>query len=247
MKEGKELLMQRNETRAVRIGDRVIGHGNPILIQSMTNTRTADTKATIAQVKALATVSLRHGSRAELARDVFMLSFALIGENTIDLYHATADEVKDGVQTYNRRKTDSVRQDNALMKVRVEPEAEAFISRYRASDGLHLFNFHKRYSDHKNFNNMVNKGLKDVADAVNALDGERLPECLNFYYARHTWATIARNECGVSFDEVHESLNHARRGSDRVTDIYVERDFSRVWDANRKVLDLVFCGLTANQ
>ena len=45
--------MQRNETRAVRIGDRVIGHGNPILIQSMTNTRTADTKATIAQVKAL--------------------------------------------------------------------------------------------------------------------------------------------------------------------------------------------------
>ena len=69
---------------------------------------------------------------------------------------------------------------------------------------------------------------------------ERVPDGLNFYYARHTWATIARNECGVSFDEVHESLNHARRGNDRVTDIYVERDFSRVWEANRKVLDLVF-------
>ena len=45
--------MLRNETRAVRIGDRVIGHGNPILIQSMTNTRTADVHATVSQIKAL--------------------------------------------------------------------------------------------------------------------------------------------------------------------------------------------------
>ena len=203
---------------------------------------------TVAQMKALATVELRPGSQAALARDVFVLSFAMIGENTIDLYHATADEVKDGIQTYNRRKTDSVRTDNALMQVRIEPEAEAFISKYPAKDGQHLFNFHARYTDHKNFNNMVNKGLKKVADAVNAIEGgERVPPSLNFYYARHTWATIARNECGVSFDEVHESLNHARRGNDRVTDIYVERDFSRVWDANRKVLDLVFGNPMANQ
>lgn len=203
---------------------------------------------TVSQMKALATVELRQGSQAALARDVFMLSFAMIGENTIDLYHATADEVEDGIQTYNRRKTDSVRADNALMQVRIEPEAEAFISRYHAKDGQHLFNFHARYIDHKNFNNMVNKGLKKVADAINAIDGgERVPDGLNFYYARHTWATIARNECGVSFDEVHESLNHAKRGSDRVTDIYVERDFSRVWEANRKVLDLVLGNPKANQ
>lgn len=53
------------------------------------------------------------------------------------------------------------------------------------------------------------------------------------------WATLARNECGISRDDVAEALNHARRGSDRVTDIYIERDFTRVWEANRKVLDLV--------
>ena len=40
--------------------------------------------------------------------------------------------------------------------------------------------------------------------------------------------------------DVGEALNHSPRGSERVTDIYVERDFSRVWDTNRKVLDLVF-------
>lgn len=45
--------MDRSKTRVVRIGDRVIGGGNPILIQSMTNTRTEDVAATVAQIQAL--------------------------------------------------------------------------------------------------------------------------------------------------------------------------------------------------
>lgn len=40
----------REHTKVVQIGDRVIGGGNPILIQSMTNTKTEDTEATIAQI-----------------------------------------------------------------------------------------------------------------------------------------------------------------------------------------------------
>ena len=40
----------RENTRTVRIGDRVIGGGNPILIQSMTNTKTEDVQATVAQI-----------------------------------------------------------------------------------------------------------------------------------------------------------------------------------------------------
>ena len=41
------------KTREVQIGDRVIGGGNPIVIQSMTNTPTEDVKATVAQIKQL--------------------------------------------------------------------------------------------------------------------------------------------------------------------------------------------------
>lgn len=40
-------------TKVVKIGDRVIGGGNPILIQSMTNTKTEDVAATVAQIQAL--------------------------------------------------------------------------------------------------------------------------------------------------------------------------------------------------
>ena len=39
----------RDKTKVIRIGDRVIGGGNPILIQSMTNTPTEDVEATVAQ------------------------------------------------------------------------------------------------------------------------------------------------------------------------------------------------------
>lgn len=42
--------MFRNHTRTVTIGDRKIGGGNPILIQSMTNTRTEDVSATVEQI-----------------------------------------------------------------------------------------------------------------------------------------------------------------------------------------------------
>ena len=42
--------MFRDQTKVIRIGDRVIGGGNPILIQSMTNTKTEDVEATVAQI-----------------------------------------------------------------------------------------------------------------------------------------------------------------------------------------------------
>lgn len=40
----------RNKTKVIKIGDRCIGGGNPILIQSMTNTRTEDVEATVQQI-----------------------------------------------------------------------------------------------------------------------------------------------------------------------------------------------------
>ena len=46
--------MERKDTKVVKIGDRIIGGKNPILIQSMTNTKTEDVKATVEQINRLA-------------------------------------------------------------------------------------------------------------------------------------------------------------------------------------------------
>lgn len=45
--------MYREHTKVIKIGDRVIGGGNPVLIQSMTNTPTEDVEKTVAQIKRL--------------------------------------------------------------------------------------------------------------------------------------------------------------------------------------------------
>ncbi len=190
--------------------------------------KTAHRVLTVDQMKALVAYE-PVTERGRLAKDVFLLSFYLIGMNTIDIYYIIKGDVKDGVLTYNRHKTDSVRMDNALMMVRVEPEAEEIMDRRKGKK--RMLDFADRYSDHRAFNNNINIGLKELGEAIGV-------PMLSSYYARHTWATIARNVCGVDFSTVHEALNHARRGADRITDIYVERDFTRIWEANRKVLDI---------
>lgn len=183
---------------------------------------------TPAQVKAIAD-SNPVTSRGNLARDVFVLSFCLCGMNTADIYRIKKADICDGVLTYRRAKTDSRRADKAEMRVRLEPEALEVFARYSGTRSP--LGFDERYYDFKEFNRSVNKGLKEVGKLTG------IPS-LTSYYARHSWATIARNECGVDRDTVNEALNHASR--DKVTDIYIARDWRRVWEANRKVLDLVF-------
>ena len=47
-------MTKRERTKVIQIGERVIGGGNPVLIQSMTNTRTEDVPATVRQIERLA-------------------------------------------------------------------------------------------------------------------------------------------------------------------------------------------------
>lgn len=56
------MTIQRNPTRAVRIGTTTVGDGNPIAVQSMTATHTQDIDATVAQVTAL------HAASADIIR-----------------------------------------------------------------------------------------------------------------------------------------------------------------------------------
>ncbi len=46
-------MTYRDNTKVIKIGNKVIGGGNPIMIQSMTNTPTEDVAATVAQIKRL--------------------------------------------------------------------------------------------------------------------------------------------------------------------------------------------------
>ena len=173
---------------------------------------------------------VKHTCRLDLAKDCFILSFCLMGINSADLYNATL--LRDNRLVYCRTKTKERRLDKAKMEVVVPDMVLPIIEKYRDTTGQRLFRFYKDYRDHKAFNKAINKGLKGIGDQLNIDD-------LEFYAARHSWATIALNKCGIDKYTVHAALNHVDE-SMRVTDIYIERDFVNENKANAKVIKYVF-------
>ena len=168
--------------------------------------------------------------RFDLAKDCFILSFCLMGINTVDLYNAT--DLRDNRLVYNRTKTKDRRLDKAQMEVIVPKMVLPIIEKYRDRTGKRLFNFYQYYRDHKGFNKAINKGLKEIGEQLHIDDFE-------YYAARHSWATIALNKVGIDKYTVHAALNHVD-ASMRVTDIYIERDFVNENKANEKVVKYVF-------
>ena len=168
--------------------------------------------------------------RPDLAKDCFILSFCLMGINSVDLYNAT--ELKGNKLVYCRTKTKDRRLDKAKMEVDVPDMVLPIIEKYRDTTDQRLFKFYKDYRDHKAFNKAINKGLKEIGDLLQIED-------LEYYAARHSWATIALNKCKIDKYTVHAALNHVDENM-RVTDIYIERDFVNENKANAKVVKYVF-------
>jgi integrase len=167
-----------------------------------------------------------------LAKDVFILSFCLVGMNCIDLFNLESYEYKNGRFTYYRAKTKNRRSDLALISIKVEPEVVPFIQKYKDPTGKKVFDFHARYVNSHGFVSMIDEALKNVAKALDIT----IP--LSTYYARHSWATIARNKCKISKSDIDECLNHIIP-ENKMADIYLEKDWSFIDESNRKVLDYV--------
>lgn len=167
--------------------------------------------------------------RYNLAKDCFIISFCLMGINSADLYYAT--EMKGSTIIYNRTKTKDRRLDGAKMMVDIPNIVQPIIDKYRDKTGKRLFNFYQYYCNEKAFNKAINYGLKEIGTILNIED-------LEYYAARHSWATIALNKVGIDKYIVHAALNHID-DSMKVTDIYIERDFVNENKANAKVVRYV--------
>ena len=168
--------------------------------------------------------------RYNLAKDCFILSFCLMGINSADLYNAT--EMEGYTIVYNRTKTKDRRLDKAQMKVDIPRLVLPLVEKYKDKTGKRLFNFYQYYADEKGFNKAINYGLKEIGTILEIDD-------LEYYAARHSWATIALNKVGIDKYIVHAALNHIDDAM-KVTDIYIERDFVNENKANTKVAKYVF-------
>lgn len=171
----------------------------------------------------------------EAYRDMFKLSFMLMGINFADMLNLKHNDMRDGRIVFNRHKT------ARLYSMKVEPEAMKLIERY--SGESHLLSIMDTRKDYLQYIRQTNNALRKIGNCERSgLGGKKRhhPICpdLSTYWARHTWATIASN-LNIPKETIAAALGH---GGNTVTDIYIDYDRKKVDEANRKVLDWVLYG-----
>lgn len=157
----------------------------------------------------------------EIARDIFMLIFYLVGINLKDLVHAYS--LTNGRLDYTRLKG------KKEYSIKVEPEALEIINKYRGEK--YLLRLMEHYTVYENCRKEIDKKLKVAARKAG------ITENISTYYARHSWATIAAS-CGISKDDISLSLGHTNGD---VTETYIDWNREKIDIANRTVLDALKC------
>lgn len=197
--------------------------------QNVAEKRALDVE-TIRRIFALPYDNIRvkgNSSRHDLALDCFRLSFCLMGMNSADLYYA--DRLEDNTIIYDRMKTKDRRRDKAEIHVKITDYIKPLVEKYKGKE--RVFNFSERFTTMESFNRAINIGLKEIGKEIGI-------ERLQFYAARHSMATIAVNDVGISKYIVNDMLNHTDQ-SLRITELYIKKDFSHINEANVKLLDYI--------
>lgn len=167
-------------------------------------------------------------SRRDLSLDCFKLSFCLMGMNSADLYNASV--LVDNTLVYERMKTKDRRKDKAEIHIEIPERIKPLMEKYRGKK--RVFSFCERFTTMESFNKAINRGLKEIGKEIGI-------DRLQFYAARHSMATIAVNDVGISKYIVNDMLNHSDPAL-KITELYIRKDFRAINDANRKLLDFVF-------
>lgn len=171
----------------------------------------------------------------ELGRDVAMMILCLAGINTVDLYNLQKSDYRNGNVCYCRAKTRGSRRDKAYIEMRVEPILMPLFEKYKADDDdPYLFRFHKRFSSSDSFNANVNTGIKKVCEIMEMDKADYF----SAYTFRHTWGTVAQNDCGATLSDVGFGMNHSHGNA--TTRGYVKIDFSPAWELNKQVIEFIF-------
>lgn len=163
----------------------------------------------------------------EKYRDLFKLTFMLIGINFVDLCNLS--DVRNGRIEYVRAKT------HKPYSIKLVPEIEEIIGKYRGDN--HLLNYMDTYKDYRSFYMNTCTGLKAIRERLVEKNVVNI-DTLTTYWARHSWATIAAS-LDIPKETIAAALGHS---SHTVTDIYIEFDYRKVDEANRRVLNWVLYG-----
>lgn len=161
----------------------------------------------------------------DFARDMFMFSFYTRGMSFVDMAYLRKKDLKNGILSYRRRKTDR------QLIIKWESSMQEIINKYPENKTNYLLPIikteKKERLQYRNALRLVNYKLKEIS----ALAG--LQSRLTMYVARHSWASIAKNQ-NIPLSVISAGMGH---DSEITTQIYLmSLDNSVVDKANNLIL-----------
>lgn len=202
-----------NKAIRAKVVDRRHYPFNDFVIKSEQTAKRAISKNDIYRIERLDVSGLESMQRA---KDLFLLSFYLIGISVVDIAYLAQDHIIDGRVVYRRKKT------GKLYSVKLFPKATAILSRYGQQDQKYLLPI---LSDSIEPNSLESRRIiRQAIKTTNKYLGRisllaKLETKVTTYVARHAWATIAKR-LGYSNDMIAEALGH--EFGNRITAIYLD-------------------------
>ena len=154
----------------------------------------------INDIKRIKNLDLSLKPNIEFARDIFLFLFFCRGMSFIDAAFLRKTDVRNGVLTYRRHKT------NQVLRIKIINPIKELIDRYSDKSSPYLLpiidcsaaDVRKQYETALR---RINNTLKIIADMV------KLPVTLTTYVSRHSWATIAKSK-NVPVNVISDALGH---------------------------------------
>ena len=179
------------------------------------------------EIKKISALDLSRKPSMDFARDMFMFSFCTRGMSFIDMAYLKKADLNNGCLAYRRKKT------GQLMMIEWTKQMQDIIDKYKSDGTSYLLPIitSEDGSERRQYQNQmrkINRLLKDIANRAG------LPMPLSMYYARHSWATIARGR-DVPLAVISEGLGH---DSETTTQISLDSiKSSEVDKVNRMILE----------
>lgn len=209
------------------VEDELTEDRNPFRKISTSSEKTIKRAIPLSAIRKLKLLDLSHSPVKRFARDMFLFSFYTRGMSFVDMALLRKSNLKNGILSYRRKKT------GQALSIKWEPCMEKLFAEYAStSHSAYLLPIIRKPEEDiskqcHNTQTLVNRHLKDIGRSI----GLSLP--LTMYVARHSWASIARNE-GIPLSVISEGMGH---NSERTTRIYLSSLETHIIDtANLQII-----------
>lgn len=198
--------------------------------------RTINRTLTVQELRSIITLPLPADTPIGHHRNLFLLSFCLIGVNFADLLTLTKENFVDGRIVFRRRKTHKV------YSILMHPKAQELFSAYRSdvsdTERRYVLPFVVCKNDPVALKKDILQVIKNTNDYLRKLAKVcGIDKCVTTYYARYSWANRTR-ALGYSKDIIAEALGHEY--GNKVTSIYLDNYSSEIIDKmNADVIDAI--------